>query len=133
MSCADHETIRSLVRQINDAWIKGRVLDLNGFFHEQMVIAAPDMVCRGEGREACVQSYAGFLQSVDDVDCRISDIHADIWGNSAVATSRYLISWTLEGTPHQETGHEILMFQRENDTWLVIWRTLIPSSKNAPG
>jgi len=68
---AAKKEIKALLNQINRAWVSNRTDEIAPFFHEAMVIVAPDFEVRGEGRDACVQSYKDFC-----VRARIIDFKA---------------------------------------------------------
>jgi hypothetical protein len=119
------DEIRQLLRRINDAWIKGNPDELNSFFHERMVIKGPELQTVGNGREACVQGYKDFLKIAVVKDYHESEPAIDVWGNTAVATLPWTMTYELDGQQYTESGHDTFVFTHENRRWLAVWRILL--------
>ena len=124
----DHEAIAGLVRQINAAWTQGQPERLQAYFHEAMVIVPPGFQDRVEGRSACVESYREFVQSATVQRYHESSPDIDIVGDTAVATYRFEIVYTIDTTDFQEAGRDVFVFARSAGTWLAVWRTVIPAA-----
>jgi hypothetical protein len=67
------EQVRQLPRRINEAWLKGPVEELAECFHEDMIIAGPDLQPLASGREACVRSYVDFVGQATIRECRLAE------------------------------------------------------------
>ncbi|MGH2374379.1 MAG: YybH family protein [bacterium] len=124
----DRETIRVLLRKINDAWVKGDPDDLSQYFHEDIVIVAPRFQGIERGREACVRSYKEFTSQARTHEYVESDAAIEQWDDTAVATYRYDITYEMDGTVYRESGWDVFVFRRDNERWRAVWRTLIPSA-----
>ena len=122
----DREEIRHVLRNINHAWTEGPVDDLRKYFHEDMIIAQPGFGIRGEGKNACVDSYREFagMASIDGL--RESEHVILVWGDTAVASYRFDIEYELDGQAHQDAGYDLFVFTRQDGTWLAAWRTILP-------
>jgi hypothetical protein len=48
---SDHETVAAAMRQINQAWLNGRVEDLTPLVHPGIVVAFPGFTGRARGRD----------------------------------------------------------------------------------
>jgi uncharacterized protein (TIGR02246 family) len=129
---ADREAVRSLLRQINDAWRQGRPEELVEYFHPQIVLVHPGFSGRGEGRVACVQSYVDFLAAARVHEYTESDHQIDVWGDTAVATYRFVMAWEMGGQSYREAGHDLFVFSREDGRWLAVWRTLQSAPSSDP-
>ncbi len=117
--------IRELVKKINQAWLNGKVSELNSYFHDDMVIKGPayQELCRG--RAACVKSYEEFLAQAKVLDYKEEKLSVDVFGRSAVAISPWQMTYELAGKQYHESGHDTLVFTRETGRWLVVWRLML--------
>jgi hypothetical protein len=106
--------VLEIVRAINDCWLEGRYDELRTHFAEEMVLAMPGFEDRVEGREAIVDSYRQFGESVI--------------GPTAVATASFEIEYVLGGATYREAGTDLLVLQRNAGTWRVVWRTVMVST-----
>ena len=92
----DTDEIWQLVQRMNDAWAKpGGPEDLASFFREDIVMVRPDFTQRTEGRDACVASYDGFCKQAAIRDFKISNPGIDVFGNTAIATYSYEITYAM--------------------------------------
>ena len=123
----DAEEIWQLVQQMNDAWAKDSPDELASFFREDIVMVNPDFSQRTEGRAACVASYEDFRSQAAISDFKISNPGIDVFGNTAIATYTYEISYEMGGERFSDTGRDIFVFVREHDRWLAVWRTMLVS------
>jgi len=123
----DTEEIRKLIERMNDAWTKGGPGKLAPFFHENIVMVSPDFTQRTQGREACAASYDDFCKQAVILDFKIGVPGVEVFGNTAIATYAYEISYEMGGEQFNDTGRDIFVFVRENGRWLAVWRTMIIS------
>jgi ketosteroid isomerase-like protein len=121
----DRESIRLLLRKINDAWVNGRTDELTEYFDADMVIVAPGFQGTERGRAACVNSYRDFVAQAKVHEYTESDATVDVWGDTGVATYRFHIVYDMGGATYRESGWDILVFGREAGTWRAVWRTLV--------
>ena len=128
---SDREEVRLLLDTINDAWLKGRPEDLadvlNRCFHNDMVIRGPDLRTVATGREACVRSYEEFLREATVRECTLSDPDIDLWGNTAVATYSWDMTYQMGGQVYHESGHDLFALARGRKGWRAVWRAILPS------
>lgn len=118
-----HE-IQGVVTEINQAWLSGRVDDLNRIFHEDMVIVGPDFQELSRGKASCVKSYRDFLAQAQVIDYRESECIVDDWGVVAVATSPWEMTYGLGGQRYRESGHDTFVFKKEDGRWQAVWRLM---------
>ena len=121
----DREQIRQLVKKINAAWLAGRAEELAQYFHENMVIVAPGFEHRAEGRDACIESYKDFWRQAVVREYSESEASVERWRNTAVASYTLGMAYEMGGQSFRESGRDILVFVREQETWLAVWRTMI--------
>jgi len=117
--------IKDVIEKINAAWAKNRVDELEQYFHEDMVIVAPEFGGRLEGRDACIGSYREFTGRATVDDLRLDEVSIDVCGPTAVATYRFAVTYTMNEARHRNIGWDIFVFTRENDCWLATWRTML--------
>ena len=121
----DRRAVAEIVLRINDAWRQGRYDELNTYFHPDVVVVPPGFSDSVVGRESCVQSYKDFTAAATIHEFVASEPVVEIWGETTVATCGFTIAYEMSGQSHREVGTDILVFTRERDTWLVVWRTLV--------
>lgn len=51
----------------------------------------------------------------------------EVFGNTAVAYYTYRIRYQVESTKYDESGSEVLVFDRHNDQWIIVWRVQLPA------
>jgi ketosteroid isomerase-like protein len=122
---AEHE-IRDVLLRINQAWLHGDVDDLRPLFHENVLVMPPGELARVRGREPCVQSYREFVQTARVRDYVEHDLAIDVFGDTAVATYRFDITYEINGKSSSETGIDLFVFSRIDDSWRAVFRTLLP-------
>ncbi|MDR8393266.1 nuclear transport factor 2 family protein [Aliifodinibius sp. S!AR15-10] len=122
------EIIEQLVQRLNDCWINDKLENLDMFFHKKVVMLEPGTNRKITGREEMVESYREFTESAKVSDFKINDMLIDIFDSTAVAFYTYRIQYQVENTKYDESGSEILVFNRHNDRWQIIWRTQEPSN-----
>ena len=122
----DREEITRILKEINRAWTSGKAGELDQYFHEDMIIAQPDFGVRGEGKNACVNSYREFAGMANIQGFKESDHVVLVWGDTAVASYKFEIEYELDGQAHQDSGYDLFVFARQDGTWLAAWRTILP-------
>ncbi len=126
------DAIRERVQSLNAAWREGRFDDLEGFFHPDAVIVAPGFAARVSGREAVIGTYREFTSNATVEALDIAEPAIDLWDDTAVATARFSITYTMWNKRYREEGHDVLVFRKTEGAWLVVWRTLISSEVTEP-
>jgi len=121
----DQEQIRSLLGRINEAWLNGHTERLNECFHDDVVVKGPDLQEMARGREACVNSYADFIRIAIVKEFRASEPIIDLFGNVAVVSSPWEISYRMNDREYREAGRDLLVLIREDGGWQVAWRTVL--------
>ncbi|HMK31586.1 MAG TPA: nuclear transport factor 2 family protein [Terriglobales bacterium] len=126
----DHQQIRLLLSKINDAWLRGGPEDiplaLNSCFHSDIRIKGPGFQEMATGKEACIRSYQEFLRQAQIRGCTLSEPAIDVYGDTAVATLRWDMTYALNGQEFSESGHDLFVFARIAGQWLAAWRAMLP-------
>ena len=119
------EEIRAIIKKVNQAWLTGKVAELNSYFHDGMVIKGPSFqeLCRG--RAACVKSFEQFLAQAKIKDFQEDAPAVDVFGRSAIAVCPWEMTYELGEKQYHEKGHDTLVFSRETGRWLVVWRLIL--------
>lgn len=125
--------IQDFVRRLNAAWLEGRPDDLSDMFHDNMVLVVPRFVQRLVGRQACVESYRGFVSQAGVRRFDMGDPQVDVFSSTAVAACPYTVEYETEGKRWRSSGQDLLVLVEEAGAWLVAWRTLLPESEEEIG
>jgi len=120
-----HDEVWEVVEAINQAWLHGRISDLRQLFHEHVIIAPMPGAERIRGIDACVASYEDFCTRAEIEDFRESCPAVDVFGDSAITSYSFEITWQSGGETYHETGQEILVMIHQAGRWQVVWRSMI--------
>ena len=126
-----HEQLWTHVQTLNNLWVNGNPDKLDPFVREDVVVLHFDYKTRLRGREAVIKSYREF--------CDESTVHSfrqfrpiiDVFGETAVVTYAFEIEYKMGEQTYNESGRDMFVFVWESDTWLVIWRTMLPDPPDA--
>ena len=74
------------------------------------------------------------LQTADLGEClrakvkelRESGFWTRSWGDAAMVSYRFDITYTMEGKEHADAGRDLFLLVRVGDGWQAAWRTLLP-------
>jgi uncharacterized protein (TIGR02246 family) len=131
MSSDASDAVRAATARINAAWQERRYDDLGQMFAEDMVFTLPGFSGRLEGRDAIAASYREFMERARLTSYREEQLAVHVWGDTAIASYRWDMTWSADGVPNHETGHDIFAFRRANGAWLAIWRTMTFDRKSS--
>jgi len=124
------DEIRQIVRTISRTCLEGKAFErLRPYFHDEAVMVSPGMGTHARGRDVCLKTYEDACSQMRFHKLDGSDEHIDVYGRMAVACYKYDCIWEFQGRTFEDTGHEILVFVRDDKDWQVAWRTLIPGSR----
>ena len=118
--------IENLVNRLNDDWLNDRIENLDQYFHKQVVMIEPGTHKKITGREAMIDSYSGFVEEAEVSDFRVKDFRIDVFEETAIVLYTFRIKYRIETTNYDENGLEILVFNRHNDKWQIVWRNQQP-------
>lgn len=123
--------IRQTVEGINKASRTGDIEALRHFCHEDVVIIPPGFVQRAEGRETYLKSVEEFCSIGTVIEYKELSMKIDIFGDVAIVYYNYETKWKMEDKTFNETGNDVMVLNRTEGKWLLIWRTLIPVAQDS--
>jgi uncharacterized protein (TIGR02246 family) len=128
----DEDEVRAVIVRLNDAWSNRKPGDIpmamEGLWHEDAVILAGAQEM-ARGREACIRSYQDFVEQATLEGTRLGDPSIDVWGDTAVATSAWHMTYDLDGQTYRESGHESFVLVRTEGGWEIVWRSIVPTAR----
>lgn len=125
---SETERVTAVVRAITDAWRGGRYEDLERYFHPEMVLAMPGFVERIDGRAPIIDSYRDFGAKATMHGFEAGEPQVDRVGPTAISAMDFEIDYEYEGTRSREAGTDLLVLQRDEEGWRVVWRTVLMRS-----
>jgi ketosteroid isomerase-like protein len=120
-----HGEIWSVVRRINQASIQCDLATLQQLTYEDMVII-PEFMHRVKGQQLYLDSVNEFAGRGEVIDYREIDPNIEIFGDTAVASFQYESEWKSNNESYHEKGKDIWVLKHFEDTWKLVWRTLLP-------
>lgn len=134
----EREAVRVLLNRINDAWLKRPPGEISGVlqdcFDPRMVIKGPGFQPLAQGSKACARSYEDFVRQATVRCCKVSEPDIDLYGNTAVATYSWEMTYELNGQVYDESGHDLFVLTRDEGQWRAVWRAMLPSAaQETPG
>lgn len=121
----------AIMRQINRAWLDGRVEDLAPMVHPEIVMAFPGFTGRVQGLEDFLAGFRDFCQNTKIQEFREHDHQIDFAGDTAVITFRYEMVYERSGKRYRSTGRDLWIFQKQGEAWIAVWRTMLDLEENA--
>ncbi len=108
------------LRALNDAWTKGKPDDLKNYFHRDMVAITATERERLEGRESCFTSWNNFAKAAKIHDWKELEPRIQIYGNTAVVTYYFDMSFDMGGQTVKLGGRDMFVFVNENEKWWAV-------------
>lgn len=130
----DRTAVRGVLDRVASAWQTGDRDTLVACLDERVVFTAPGFQARIDGRDACIESYREFTARATLHEYVQQEPSIELWGNTAVATYPWTMTWESGGKIHRESGHDVLVFRRatgEPPAWCVVWRTIVLSASQS--
>ena len=125
MTSHTKESAASTMRQINSAWLEGRIDDLARMVHPEIVMVFPGFSGRIQGREQFIEGFRDFSQNARILEFREHDLNADVAGNTGVVSFRYDMVYERSENRYRATGRDLWVFQNHNDGWIAVWRAML--------
>lgn len=123
------EELWGRVRDANRAWTEGRPEEVGPLFHLSAVMAGPDGGELIRGREAIVASFVDYCGRATTRAFEELSHEIRVFGDTAVLTYGFAVTYELEGELHDERGREVLVWARGEEGWAVVWRMQIPDDR----
>lgn len=119
------ETAAATMRRINRVWLEGQVDGLESMVHPEIVMAFPRFTGRIQGQEEFIAGFRDFCQNAKIYEFQCHDHQLDVVGETAVATFRYRMVYERCGERYHATGRDLWVFQKQGNTWVAVWRTML--------
>src|SRR5579862_597827 len=113
------------MRQINQAWIDGRVEDLGPLVHPEIVMVFPDFAGRIQGREDFLAGFHDFCANANIQEYREHDQEVDVAGDTAVITFRYEMVYVRSGERYRANGRDLWVFRELVGAWIAVLRAML--------
>ncbi len=115
------QEIWQTIQSLNRAWTTGKCNDLREYFYEDMVAITPVDRERREGRQACIDGWAGFVAATTKIHYwKEIDPKIQLYGNSAVVTYYFDMSYDMGGQTIHSEGRDMLVMVKENGRWWAV-------------
>jgi hypothetical protein len=125
------DSAAAAMRQINQAWLKGRVEDLAPLAHADIVMVLPDFAGKIQGREHLLAGFRDFCQNATIQEFQEHDQQVDVAGETAVITFRYEMLYVRSGERYHADGRDLWVFQQQEGAWIAVWRAMLEMQENA--
>lgn len=119
------DEIKAAIGRLNATWRSGRFDDLREFFHPDVVVVHPRFTKRTTGREALVASYTDFVTHAKIESFEPGEVTADLAGGVTVSVMPWRMKYEFEGNKYDESGWDLLVWNRDGDRWVIVWRTVV--------
>jgi hypothetical protein len=119
------------MRQINSAWLNGRLDDLEASIHPDIVMVLPGFSGRVQGRDALLAGFRDFCEHAAVHEFHDHDMQTDVAGRTAVVTYTYDMVYERSSARYRVTGRELWVFERHGDSCVAVWRTMLDLQENA--
>lgn len=124
------EDAAAAMRQINRAWLDGKIEEMAPMAHPEIVMVIPGFAARVQGREAFLAGFRDFRQNATVHEFREGDLQVDVAGETAVVTFRYEMIYERSAKRYRATGRDLWVFQRECRSWIAVWRAMLEMEEN---
>ncbi len=126
---AAKEQVSAVMRQINQAWLAGRVDDLAPFVHPEIVMVLPGFSGRVQGRETLLAGFREFCQNSQIHEFNELGQQVDVVGETAVVSFRYEMVYEQNAKRSRAAGRDLWVFEQEDSAWLAVWRTMLETEE----
>jgi hypothetical protein len=119
------ERAADTMRQINQAWLNGRIDDLSTMVHPDIVMVLPGFAGTVQGRETLLAGFRDFCENARVHEFHEHDHQLSIIGDVAVATFRYDMTYERGGERSRSTGRDLWVLQAHAGNWIAVWRAML--------
>jgi ketosteroid isomerase-like protein len=98
------------------------------YFTDDAVVVAPNLARVAGGRAAVAASYAEFAASAKLLEVHIEEPEVDFFGDVAVATMPWRMSYEFEGRRSSERGSDTYVFRLDDGRWQICWRSMVSAA-----
>jgi ketosteroid isomerase-like protein len=122
----DQKEVEELVRKLQNTWMENKVSELDSFFDDNVVFFHPARSEKVVGKAAMIESYQQFLSSSTVHHFKITHLNIDVYDNTAIAVLTFDVVYQIQDNTYQEKGNDLMILNKNNNDWKIIWRTQIP-------
>jgi hypothetical protein len=122
---APNEPVSAVMRQINQAWLDGRVDDLLPFVHPEIVMVLPGFSGRVQDRETLLAGFRDFRANSRIREFKEFDPQVDVVGKTAVVSFRYEMVYEQNAKRSRAAGRDVWVFEKQDSAWVAVWRTML--------
>jgi len=112
------------MNRINQAWLAGRIDDMEPMIHPDVIMVIPGFVGRVQGRDQFLKGFREFYQSATIHEFSETDTAVDVMGDTAVIIFLFAMIYERSGGRYRATGRDFWVFHREGAEWVAVWRTM---------
>ncbi len=111
--------------RINQAWLTGKLGDLEMCLHEQVSMVFPGFQGATSGRERMLAGFRDFCENAVVLDFVEAERHVDVVGNTGVASFRFTMTYERDSRKYESRGRDLWVFERGDGKWYAVWRTML--------
>ena len=126
MDSQKKDLIIDFVKKINDLWLQNDTRELNNYLSNDVVFASPGFDKYLKGKDLCINSYKEFISQAVIDNFQSTQFNVDHFDDIAIVTYHFLIQYRMNGKNYNDEGYEIMAFRKQENQWLLIWRTQMP-------
>jgi uncharacterized protein DUF4440 len=125
----ERERVSSVMRQINEAWLAGRVEDLGAMVHDEIVMVFPGFAGRIQGRDTFVAGFRDFCATATMHQFKEGEYQVDIVGETAVVSFGYEMLYERSAEKYRAIGRDLWIFGKQATGWIALWRMMLDLSE----
>ncbi|MBZ0265122.1 nuclear transport factor 2 family protein [bacterium] len=118
------KTVWHAMESINHAWVNEDINMMIPLLHPDICMVMPDQSELAKGRDILIESFRQFVDSVEIHQFVVEEKSVQIIGNTAVVRYRYSLTYTMEEHRITDKGWDMFIFEKIEDTWIAVWRTM---------
>ena len=92
---------------------------------ENIVMKGPGLKEYAKGRQAFIESYAQFMEKSHVTEYAESNHVINTWGNVAVATYDWTMTYEQKGQTKTDKGNDMFVFHRVPNGWEAVLRVIL--------
>ncbi len=121
---ASVSAIRALIDTINGLWRSGNGQAIGDLVAADIVMAAPAMDMRIEGKPAFLAGFEDFTANARVVEYSEHDWRVKAQGSAGSAVYRFEMVYERDGKRWRSTGRDAWLCEQRDGRWLVIRRDM---------
>ena len=119
------DQVRETLDAINGAWRQKNFSAMEAHIDENIVMKGPGLKEYAKGRQAFIESYAQFMAGSHILEYAESNHTINTWGNVAVATYDWTMTFEQKGQTKTDKGNDMFVFHRVPHGWEAVLRVIL--------